>query len=236
MNNSDWITMAGLSKRYNQQKAINNINLSIKKGEIFALCGGNGAGKTTLIKMLTGIMQPTAGNIFINGQEVDTSSREYKRQFSYMPDEMVFARQLTGLEVLSFFAQLINISSDKVDETLQIVGLYEDRNIPIKQYSKGMQQRLSFAQSLLPNAPLRILDEPTNGLDPYWVMRFKEIIQEEKRLGNTIFFTTHILSIVEELADTAAFIDDGKVKYCDSIESLVHSQGHYQPLEKVFFR
>jgi len=105
----------------------------------------------------------------------------------------------------------------------------------IKQYSKGMQQRLSLAQALLPDVPLRILDEPTNGLDPLWVFRFKEIIQEEKKQGRTILFTTHILSLVEELADRAAFMQEGQLQYCDSVTSLVENNGVYTPLEKVFF-
>ncbi|WLR54250.1 AAA family ATPase [Mesobacillus subterraneus] len=120
-------------------------------------------------------------------------------------------------------------------EALNQVGLFDVRNIQIKQYSKGMQQRLSLAQALMPDVPLRILDEPTNGLDPLWVYRFKEIILEEKRQGRTIFFTTHILSLVEELADRAAFMQEGHLQYCDSVESLVQKDGVYTPLEKVFF-
>jgi ABC-type multidrug transport system ATPase subunit len=235
MNKHNWITMDGMAKHYNQTKRIIGINLSIGKGEIFALCGGNGAGKSTLIKMLTGMLKPTAGNILIDGTEADPKSIEYKQLFSYMPDEMLFPRQLTGVEVLTFFARLRKISDEKVNEALQQVGLYEVRNMPIKNYSKGMQQRLSLAQALLPDVPLRILDEPTNGLDPYWVFRFKEIIQEQKKQGRTIFFTTHILSLVEELADRAAFMQEGKMQYCDTVHSLINRNGEYTPLERVFF-
>jgi ABC-type multidrug transport system ATPase subunit len=235
MNNNEWIRLEGLAKHYSDEKKITNISLTIEKPEIFALCGGNGAGKSTLIKMLTGIMKPTSGRIFMDGKEVDQQSNSYKKLFSYMPDEMLFPRQLTGLEVLNFFARLRGISEGKVSESLQQVGLYDVRKMPIKHYSKGMQQRLSLAQALMPDVPLRILDEPTNGLDPLWVFRFKEIIQEEKRQGRTIFFTTHILSLVEELADRAAFMQEGKMHYCDSVGTLVQQKGVYTPLEKVFF-
>lgn len=235
MNSIEWIRIEGLAKHYSETKKITDINLTINKPEIFALCGGNGAGKSTLIKMLTGMMKPTAGKILMDGKVIDPQKQGLKKLFSYMPDEMLFPRQLTGLEVLTFFARLRGISDEKVMEALKQVGLFEVRNMQIKQYSKGMQQRLSLAQALLPDVPLRILDEPTNGLDPLWVFRFKEIIQEEKKQGRTILFTTHILSLVEELADRAAFMQEGQLQYCDSVTSLVENNGVYTPLEKVFF-
>ncbi|WHX41505.1 ABC transporter ATP-binding protein [Mesobacillus sp. AQ2] len=233
--NEEWIRIEALAKHYSETKKVKDISFSINKPEIFALCGGNGAGKSTLIKMLTGIMKPTSGKVFLEGSEIDPRNHDFKELFSYMPDEMLFPRQLTALEVLTFFARLRGISDERVNEALQQVGLFEVRHMQIKQYSKGMQQRLSLAQALLPDVPLRILDEPTNGLDPLWVLRFKEIIQEEKRQGKTIFFTTHILSLVEELADRAAFMEEGKMKVCDAVDSLIHQNGSYLPLEKVFF-
>lgn len=233
--NEEWIRIEALAKHYSETKKVKDISFSINKPEIFALCGGNGAGKSTLIKMLTGIMKPTSGKVFLEGSEIDPRNHDFKELFSYMPDEMLFPRQLTALEVLTFFARLRGISDERVNEALQQVGLFEVRHMQIKQYSKGMQQRLSLAQALLPDVPLRILDEPTNGLDPLWVLRFKEIIQEEKRQGKTIFFTTHILSLVEELADRAAFMEEGKMKVCDGVDSLIHQNGSYLPLEKVFF-
>lgn len=235
MNSSEWIRIEGLAKHYSETKKIMDISFTIDKPEIFALCGGNGAGKSTLIKMLTGMMKPTAGKIVMDGRVIDPQNKGFKKLFSYMPDEMLFPRQLTGLEVLTFFARLRGINDESVMEALQQVGLFDARNTQIKQYSKGMQQRLSLAQALLPDVQLRILDEPTNGLDPLWVYRFKEMILEEKRQGRTIVFTTHILSLVEELADRAAFMQEGKLKYCDSVESLVKNDGAYTPLEKVFF-
>ncbi|WP_210364110.1 ABC transporter ATP-binding protein [Bacillus sp. REN3] len=235
MSTNDWIKIEGLAKHYSELKKISDISFGIKKGEIFALCGANGAGKSTLIKMLTGILKPSAGKVTVEGKEISPASHEFKHLFSYMPDEMLFPKQLTGLEVLTFFARLRSIPQEKVNESLYLTGLYDERNMPVKQYSKGMQQRLALAQALMPDVPLRILDEPTNGLDPYWVYRFKEIIRDEKGKGRTIFFTTHILSIVEELADRAAFMEEGKLQYCDSVRSMTEQGGVYVPLEKVFF-
>lgn len=229
------IDLVALSKIYSETSKVEDIRFSVQAGEIVALCGGNGAGKSTLIKMLTGIIKPTSGHIEYDGQVVDPISKSYRNSFSYMPDDMLFPRQLTAFEVLTFFASLRKVEKDKVNEVLEIVGLSDDRNRMIKQFSKGMQQRLSFAQALLADTPLLILDEPTNGLDPFWVYRFKEIIQEEKNKGKAILFTTHILTLVEEIADKAAFIQDGALLYFDSVEQLMMKSGKKSSLEKVFF-
>ncbi len=227
--------LKGLTKIYNEFSKVENISFQIEQGEMVALCGGNGAGKSTLIKMITGILKPTQGTIIVDGQEVDTVSNAYRQMFTYMPDDMLFPRQLSAVEVLTFFASLRKVPKEKVDAVLHLVGLYEVRNRLIKHYSKGMQQRLSFAQALLADTPFLILDEPTNGLDPYWVYRFKEILQEEKEKGKAILFTTHILSLVEEIADKAVFIEKGQLIHFDRVEQLTTFNGEKQSLEKVFF-
>ncbi|MGM9929504.1 MAG: ABC transporter ATP-binding protein [Bacillus sp. (in: firmicutes)] len=224
-----------LTKIYNEHSKVENISFTIKQGEMVALCGGNGAGKSTLIKMVTGILKPTSGHILLDEQEVDPISKEYRKMFSYMPDDMLFPRQLSAVEVLLFFASLRNVPKEKVDDVLQLVGLYDVRKRLIKHYSKGMQQRLSFAQALLADTSLIILDEPTNGLDPFWVYRFKEILQEEKKKGKAILFTTHILSLVEEIADKAAFLETGKLIHFDTVDYLTKLSGQKQSLEQVFF-
>ncbi|MFO1443344.1 ABC transporter ATP-binding protein [Bacillus sp. Bva_UNVM-123] len=235
MNKDVLIELANIMKKYNEHKRIGEISFTVNKGEILALCGGNGAGKSTLIKMLTGIMKPSAGMIKIANKQADTMSMQYKAFFSYMPDDMVFPKQLTGLEILKFFAVLQGIGEERVEESLRRVGLFDDRNQFIKHYSKGMQQRLSLAQALLSDAPLLILDEPTNGLDPFWVFRFKEMMKEEKASGKTILFSSHILSIVEEIADSAVFLEEGKLLYYEEVAKLTKMNGDYTPLEKVFF-
>lgn len=232
---SKWVELHDLTKIYNQYSKVENINFSIGKGEIIALCGGNGAGKSTLIKMITGIIKPTSGELWIDGKPANTISKTYRNQFSYMPDDMLFPRQLTALEVLIFFASLRGVEKEKAFEVLEIVGLFDQRNQFIKHFSKGMQQRLSFAQALLADTPLIILDEPTNGLDPYWVYRFKEIMKQEKESGKSILFTTHILSLVEEIADKAAFIEKGQLLHFEKVSDLINQNGQYVPLEKVFF-
>lgn len=234
MNSYPFLTIDRLVKQYNKLSQIGEINLSIHEGEIFALCGGNGAGKSTFIKMLTGILKSTSGVIRFNGKAMNPLNKEYKRLFSYMPDIMLLPEQLTGREILRFFAQLRCISQERMEEILELTGLTEVGDKLIKHYSKGMQQRLSLAQALLPDVQLIILDEPTNGLDPFWVYRLKEILLEEQRRGKTIIFTTHILPFVEELANRVAFLEKGKIIECDIIEKLVFQNNVRVPLEKVF--
>ncbi|MBT2688459.1 ABC transporter ATP-binding protein [Bacillus sp. ISL-47] len=235
MSKEPLVEFVNINKSFHEHKKIGPISFTIQKGEILALCGGNGAGKSTLIKMLTGILNPSGGSLQLEGTPADPTSKTYKASFSYMPDDMAFPRQLTGWEILTFYSSLQGVETVRAEGVLKKVGLYEDRNRMVKNYSKGMQQRLSFAQALLSDAPLLILDEPTNGLDPYWVFRFKEIVREERDKGKTILFSTHILSMVEEIADTAVFLEDGKLLHHEKVNVLTKSQEGYVSLEKVFF-
>lgn len=235
MTNDEWIRFQSISKEFNKHNRIGEIDLLLRKGEIFALCGGNGAGKSTFIKVITGIMKATGGEIIVNGIPIKTNSKQYKSLFSYMPDHMLFPNQLTGQEALMFFAKLRKVGMARVEELLKLVGLYDVKDRLIKHYSKGMQQRLSFAQALLSETPFIILDEPTNGLDPYWFYRMKEILKEEKLKGKTILFTTHVLSLVEEIADRMAFMENGKIISNARVETLLFNEGGKKTLEQIFF-
>jgi ABC-type multidrug transport system ATPase subunit len=234
--NSPFFEARNLTKCFQDKKSLDHVSFSIPQGKILALCGGNGAGKSTLIKIITGILSPTEGELMMNGQTVNTKSIAYKTMFSYMPDRMLFHPQLTGYEVLKFFAKLRGLSENRVITWIEKVGLTEALHKQVKHYSKGMQQRLSLAQALMSDTPFIILDEPTNGLDPYWVFVFKNLLKEEKQKGKTILFSTHILSIVEELADEAVFLDQGKVLASGTINEIVNNGSEGASLEDVFFR
>ncbi|MED0658013.1 ABC transporter ATP-binding protein [Anoxybacillus ayderensis] len=218
-----------LTKIYNEQNKVENISFSVQPGQCLALCGGNGAGKSTIIKMLIGQLTPTKGDICVNGKQV---KKDEKKWFSFMPDHLQFPPLLTGYEVLSLFGRWQGATAERVEQCLQLVGLTNDQHKQVKTYSKGMQQRLAFAQALLADAPLLILDEPTNGLDPYWVWEFKRLIQIEKEKGKAILFSTHMLSIVEEIADAVAFIHQGQMLVYDSVSTLCRDG---QSLESIFF-
>ncbi|EMI11121.1 ABC transporter ATP-binding protein [Anoxybacillus gonensis] len=218
-----------LTKIYNEQNKVENISFSLQSGQCLALCGGNGAGKSTIIKMLIGQLTPTKGDICVNGKQVQ---KDDKHWFSFMPDHLQFPPLLTGYEVLSLFGRWQGATAERVEQCLQLVGLTNDQHKQVKTYSKGMQQRLAFAQALLADAPFLILDEPTNGLDPYWVWEFKRLIRKEKEKGKAVIFSTHMLSIVEEIADTVAFIHQGQMLVYDSVSTLCQDG---QSLESIFF-
>ncbi len=229
------ITVDKVMKRFNRENVIGPVSFSVEKGEIVGLCGGNGAGKSTIMQMVIGQLSPTEGSILINGRRVEAGSRDYKRLFAYMPDAMLFPKVLTGFEVLSYFAKLAGAEDGRVEELLKKTGLWDDRNKKVKAYSKGMQQRLALAQALISGAEVLILDEPTNGLDPYWVKMFKDMLREEKEKGTAILFSSHILADVEELADRVAFMRDGKILVEGTVEGLRTKNGTRRRLEDVFF-
>lgn len=229
------ISCSQVSKRYNAANQITGIDFEVKKGECLALCGGNGAGKSTIIKMLVGVLAPDSGSLTLAGMPSSFGSKAYKRMFGYMPDSMVFAKSLTGYEILHFFARLHRLPPERISDVLKKVGLSDDAGKKVSHYSKGMQQRLALAQALLADPPVLILDEPTNGLDPFWVVRFKKLISQLKAEGTTIVLSSHIMQDVEELADRVAFIHEGRLLLVEEVKQLCQKNGVYRKLEEVFF-
>ena len=152
-----------------------------------------------------------------------------------MPDDVDFPHTLTAAEVLKLLASLKKATKEQQENVLREVGLLEVKKQKVRHFSKGMRQRLNLAQSLLGGDGLLIMDEPTNGLDPYWVWKFKEIIQEEKRKGKAILFTTHILPLVEEIADKAVFLEEGKLIHFDTVKEIMKNGDGAVSLESVFF-
>ncbi|MFS0788662.1 ABC transporter ATP-binding protein [Shouchella sp. 1P09AA] len=196
------------------------INVSFKRGTVNAICGGNGAGKTSLLSLLTGMISPSAGTLLFNGKEVKGSLALFQKSISYMPDHLAFPDTLTAREMLSFLGKLSANPSGEIEEMLEKVGLENELKTPIKHYSKGMQQRLNLAQCLLRQSSLIFMDEPTNGLDPYWVVRMKEMVEELKEQGKTIILSTHTLSFVEDLADSILFLQKGSLLIQSSLNDL----------------
>ncbi|HHW37697.1 MAG TPA: ABC transporter ATP-binding protein [Bacillales bacterium] len=214
------VSMTNVKKIYGKKEVVKNINLTINQGEIFALLGHNGAGKSTLIKMLTGLIQNSSGQISINGIDVAPFQKEAKQQFSYLPEIMALYPHLTAKETLHFFAELQNIQEKNEDEVLEVVGLSEYKHQKVGDFSKGMTQRIGFAIALLPKSPLLILDEPTSGLDPFWAIQFKNVIKHLNQEGTTIIFASHILSEVEDLADRVGIMSDGELVALGCIQDL----------------
>ena len=194
-------------------EAVRGIDLEVKEGEIFGFIGPNGAGKTTSIKMLLGLILPTAGEASIGG--VPVPHPESRRGLGYMPEGTYFHEYLTGREFLEFHARLLGVPADarrrSIDELLERVGLAHAGDTRIRRYSKGMRQRVGLAQALLGDAKLLILDEPMSGLDPIGRKDVRELILQLRDAGKTIFFTSHILSDAELLCDQAAIILGGRI-------------------------
>ncbi len=217
------IEIRNLTKIYNKKyKIVDNLSLSIPTGAVFGFLGPNGAGKTTTIKMVVGLNKPTAGTITIGGKSPAlTSTRE---NIGFMPEDARFYDELTGFEFLSFSSSLFKKSADKsvkeLEELFRRVGIYEARNKKIRTYSKGMKQRLGFAQAIVNDPDYIFLDEPLEGLDPIGRKEMKLMLEELKGRNKTIFFNSHILADVEAICDQIGIIHKGKLVYSGPVKDF----------------
>ena len=217
------IESSNITKIYGQKKVVNNLSLTIKKGVVFGFLGPNGAGKTTTIKMIVGLTTPDFGRVTIGEKSPDHAlTREI---IGFMPEAPYFYDHLTGLEFLQFCSQLFSPPSYTKEHYTQIlkkVGIYEARNQMIHGYSKGMKQRLGFAQAIVNDPHYIFLDEPLDGLDPIGRRELKKIIKELKQRGKTIFFNSHILFDTEELCDEIGIIHNGTLLYAGPIKEFIN--------------
>jgi Cu-processing system ATP-binding protein len=215
------IEVRGAIKRFGAIDAVNDVDLTIEAGEVFGLIGHNGAGKSTLFKMLLGLIPATSGDIRINGSSVSGSQfREVRRRLGYLPENIVLYDNLSGLETLEFLASLKNSPRAECGAILERVGLTHAADRRVKTYSKGMRQRLGFAQALLGNPTLLFLDEPTNGLDPEAIREFYRIVREQRDQGVTIVLTSHILSEIQERVDRLAIMKNGRIQALGTVAAL----------------
>jgi ABC-2 type transport system ATP-binding protein len=213
-----------LSKYYDKFPACIDINLNIKKSDIFAFIGPNGAGKTTTIKMLTGILKPTEGEVLINGININQEPLRAKKIIGYVPDRPFLYEKLTGKEFLNMVKEIFNINDDKYNNLLEYYLEYfdfKDRiNDLIENYSHGMKQKIILISTFIHDPEIIIMDEPLIGLDPKSTKLLKELIINLSKEGKTFFISTHILSLVEEICKHFAIINKGKIVLTDSMENL----------------
>jgi len=217
------IKIKDLTKIYAKKlKAVDALSLNIPKGIVFGFLGPNGAGKTTTIKMLVGINHPTSGSIMI--EEESPLSVSVRERIGFMPEDPRLYDELTGLELIKFSAKLFKKSfrktSNELGEILATAGIYEAGNKKIKTYSKGMRQRLGFAQALVNDPDYIFLDEPLEGLDPIGRLEIKGMLARLKKQGKTIFFNSHILSDVENICDEIGIINKGRLIYSGSVSNF----------------
>ena len=214
------LSLNGLSKSFGSLKAVDGLTFDVRRGEVFGFLGPNGAGKSTAIKMLLGLVTPDAGSFEVLGHDLAREPHAVKRRLGYLPERVAFYPNLTALQTLEFYARLKGVKDTDLRGLIDSVGLTEFADARLSTFSKGMTQLVGVAQALLGSPELLILDEPTSGLDPNWARRVKDRVLEAKRRGATVFFSSHILSEVQELADRVAILARGKLVALDSVATL----------------
>jgi ABC-type multidrug transport system ATPase subunit len=227
------VQMLGVSKKIGKQLVVAPFDLELPQGKVLALCGGNGAGKSTIIRMLVSISQPTTGIIEVGGVQWKRNRRAYAEMIGYMPDDFNFGVTLTAWETIRFYASLQGIKEERALEVLELVDLAEVRHKKVSAFSKGMRQRLLFAQALLAKPALLVMDEPTNGLDPYWTATFAKLVLQLKAEGHTIVFSTHQLDVAAEAADEAIFLNHGQILSQGPVNEYLSIHGDHG-LNQVF--
>jgi ABC-2 type transport system ATP-binding protein len=218
------IETKNLTKNYGNLIAVNDLNLTIKDGDIFGFIGPNGAGKTTTMRVLVTLLEPTRGTAFINGLNVTKDGKKVRRLVGYMPDFMGVYDDLKVFEYLEFFAAAFGIERKKrksiVEGVLELTDLELKKSATVDSLSRGMQQRLGLARVLIHDPKVLILDEPASGLDPRARIEIRELLRELKRMGKTIMISSHILSELEEICDHVGIIEHGKLVFSGTMEEI----------------
>jgi ABC-2 type transport system ATP-binding protein len=226
------IEILGLEKTYlvgfwrkRPKRALHPLHLTVEEGEVFGFLGPNGAGKTTTLKMLMGLVFPTSGSARILGRE--WTDPEVKAQIGFLPEQPYFYDYLTAHELLNYYGQLSGVPGKdrkrRIDEVLQRVGLTDVKGVQLRKFSKGMLQRAGIAQAILHDPKLVFFDEPMSGLDPMGRREVRDLMEQLKHEGKTVFFSTHILSDAEALCDRVAIIHQGELRGVGAVADLTSS-------------
>lgn len=217
------IEVKNVTKKYGSTVAVDNISFDVKDGEVVGFLGPNGAGKSTTMNMITGFIEPTSGQIIVNGNDISKKQKKAKKDIGYMPENVPLYYELTAKEFVTYMAELKmvkrNVRKQEVQEVLKEVGLEEVQNKLIRNLSRGYKQRVSMAGALIGNPDVIILDEPTVGLDPKQITEIRSLI---KKLGqkHTVILSTHILSEVSQICERVIIINKGKIIAIDTPENL----------------
>ena len=226
------IETENLTKVYDKKPVVKNLNLKVEAGEVFGFLGPNGAGKTTTMKMLIGLVEPTSGTGRVAGYDIKHQVLNVRRSCGVLPDPCGFYDNLTARRNLSFYASLYGLRGrelrEKVDKTLDVVGLSEAKDKKVGTFSKGMKQRFGLAQTIVHDPPVLFFDEPTAGIDPQGAEDYRALVKELKEKGKTIFMTSHILPEVEAVCDRIGIIVNGEMKICGNVEELIEQYSRRQ--------
>ena len=231
---SPTVQIRNVTKKFGSFVAVDNLDLSIGKGEFFGFLGPNGAGKTTTIKMITGLYVPTSGSCLINGHDVHTDPVPAKRSLGYVPDQPFLYEKLTGREFLFFVCGLFNmpiaVVKERIDEYIDIFEIGDFIDKRGEEYSQGMRQRIVLSAALIHDPGVLIIDEPLVGLDPRSSRLVKDVLKQRTTEGLTIFMSTHLLEIVEELCDRIAIIKEGRIIYEETQSAARRSNGQLETM------
>jgi len=232
------IELLHLTKKFGDLLAVDDINLTIGKGEFFAMLGPNAAGKTTTIKMLAGLIKPTSGHSRIAGFDVQQQPLEARRRLAYVPDFPFLYDKLTGWEFLRFTGQLFHMEEARLKanarELIARFHLLDHINRPIESLSHGTRQRVAIASALLHEPEVFVIDEPMVGLDPQHARIIKDVLKERSRAGVTVLVSTHQLGIAEEMADRIGIVQGGKLIAVGTRDELRRQSGGAGQLEEIF--
>ena len=233
------IELKALTKKYGAFKAVDDLNLLVKKGEIFGFIGPNGAGKTTTIKMIGGILAPSTGTVTVAGIDIQQDPEKAKRKIGFIPDRPYLYEKLTGMEFLKFTADLYGVSADvftkKARQNLEMFSLADWSDELIESYSHGMKQRLIMSAALMHDPEVIIVDEPMVGLDPMAIMMVKDLFQRLARTGVTVFMSTHTLAVAEDICERIGVINKGHLIASGTAADLQREANVTDvALEKVF--
>jgi len=232
------IEIRNLTKIYSGSvKAVDDVSLTVKEGEIFGFLGPNGAGKTTTIKMIVGLLQPTSGSIHIDEIDVLTSPVEAKMKMGYVADEPLVMEKITGVQYLNMISDVFLVPpktrAERALKLLQNFKLSDAVKDPVSTYSHGMRQKLSLVAALIHNPDLWILDEPIVGLDPESAFILKQMMRNHVKAGNTVFFSTHVMEVAEKICDRIGIINKGKLEFVGTVDQLRKLSGRGS-LEELF--
>lgn len=236
------IILQGLTKRFGDLTAVDNISLEVREGEFFGFLGPNGAGKSTTIKMLCGLIRPDGGRAIVAGYDVRKSPLEVKRRIGVLLEEPALYERLTGEEFILFAGQMYGIprteAKARTEKLLQLMELTEAKDRLIVGYSQGMKKKVALASALIHSPKVLFLDEPFGGIDAVSVHAIRAILDGLRQKGTTIFFCTHIMEVAERLCSRVAIINNGKLVGVGSIDELrkISSAGKDASLEEVFLR
>jgi ABC-2 type transport system ATP-binding protein len=232
------IELRGLTKRYGNFTAVDGVDLTVPAGEIFGFLGPNGAGKTTTLRMIAGILQPSAGTVTIGGVSLADDPMEAKSKLGFIPDRPFIYEKLTGSEFLSFVAGLYGLEGEEIERrSAELLGLFdldEWGDQLVESYSHGMRQKLIIASAFVHRPEVIVVDEPMVGLDPKAARILKDLFREFVKRGHTIMMSTHTLEVAESLCDRIAIIQSGKIRALGTLDELRQSYKSDTKLEEIF--